>query len=355
MGKKKQLIFDLTTDELIAWCHQHNIKPFRAKQIIEWLYVNRVTGFDGMTNLSLSLREKLSKQFHFMGATIEKAVESDDGTTKFQLKLSDDHSVEAVYLPRKDGYTLCISSQVGCALGCRFCATGSMGIIRNLSRGEILSQILIIQDRLSLNPHGNIVFMGMGEPLLNTEAVLSAIDTLVNPDEMGWSPRRITLSTAGIIPEIRRLASISPGVNLAISLNGADDKVRSRLMPINKKYPLNDLITTLKDYPLPSNQQKITFEYVMIRNINDSLEQARKLTRLLDPKRDKINLIPLNPVDNSRFKASAPETILQFQALLKKSGFSVFIRHSQGDQIDAACGQLISRSFQEAKPNSTTS
>ncbi len=218
-----------------------------------------------------------------------------------------------------------------------------MGIVRNLFAGEIVSQVIHVRQISQSDEHGNIVFMGMGEPLLNTDAVAESIRRITDIRCMGWSPRRITVSTAGIVPEIRRFGQLNLGVNLAVSLNAPDDAIRSRLMPVNKKYPLKILLAALRDYPLPSRQHQITYEYVMLDGINDHTDHAEKLIRLLDPRRDKVNLIPFNTVSGSRFRCSAPETILLFQNQLENHGLTALIRNSRGTGIAAACGQLASR------------
>lgn len=342
MGKRISIL-ELDIEELQSWCTRKKQPAFRGRQVFDWLYQKNVTDFEQMTNVPESLRQLLSKAYVGLCTEITEYCRDADGTAKYLFRLKDNHRIESVYLPRNTDYTLCISSQVGCALGCRFCATGTMGIVRNLSVGEILSQVIHIRQNDGLSSHGNIVFMGMGEPLLNLDAIIGAVERLTEPAALGWSPRRITVSTAGIVPEIRRLGERLPGINLAVSLNAADDRTRSRLMPINRKYPLKILMEALKAYPLPSRQHQITYEYIMLHRINDQMKDATHLIRLLDRRRDKINLIPFNPVPGSRFRCSEPESIRQFQKCLHDAGFTAMIRQSQGASIAAACGQLAGR------------
>jgi len=343
MMTERRSILELDGPALKEWCESRRQPGYRSRQILEWLYQKEVLHFDGMSNLPATLRKHLSRSFDILGTHCVASRKDTDGTEKFLLKLTDGHAVETVFLPRETAHTLCVSSQVGCALGCRFCATGAMGIVRNLTAAEIVSQILHVRHRVRPESHGNIVFMGMGEPLLNLDAVSGAIDRLTDPMCFGWSPRRITVSTAGVVPEIANLGRMHPTVNLAVSLNASDDRTRSRIMPINRKYPLSALMEALKAYPLPSRQHKITYEYILLRNINDRPADSKGLIRLLNPARDKINLIPFNFVGKSRFKGSDPETVAEFQRCLADAGFTVRIRNSQGASIDAACGQLAGR------------
>ncbi|MBN1880315.1 23S rRNA (adenine(2503)-C(2))-methyltransferase RlmN [bacterium] len=337
---KAASLVDFSPDMLSEWCSSQNLDHFRASQIHEWIFKKLVFDYGSMTNLPAVLRTTLSKTVPVLNTVVKHVASDSDGTRKFVFSLTDDHSIETVFMPGDTGYTLCISSQVGCALGCRFCATGMMGIVRNLSAGEILSQILHARQQVQADDHGNIVFMGMGEPLLNADAVVDAVRRITDPHCMGWSPRRITLSTAGIIPEIRRLGKLNLLINLAVSLNAADEATRSRLMPINRKYPLKNLMAALKEYPLPSRQHQITYEYILINGINDDLQHAEKLVRLLDPRRDKVNLIPYNSVPGSRFKKSEPDVVERFQDRLRSGGLIAQIRKSRGNSIMAACGQL---------------
>lgn len=350
MAKSLRSILDLDLQEIQEWLVRQGEPPYRAKQLTRWIYTEHVLDFESMTDLSKTIRSKLAQQFCITDAKIVQQRQHADGTTKFGIALEDGQPVETVYLPRDKRKTLCISSQAGCALGCKFCATGTLGIIRNLSSGEIISQLILARRYVDFMEHGNIVFMGMGEPLMNTVNVMKAITALTSDWGFGWSPRRITVSTAGIVPEIRRLGQARLGINLAVSLNAPDDRTRSRLMPINRKYPLKTLMNVLKDYPLQSGQQKITYEYILLRGINDSEDHARKLMKLLPKKRSKINLIPFNAIDGTRFHPSDPEKMVQFQNILSDSGYLVRIRKSQGQDIDAACGQLAGNISRNPEP-----
>ena len=264
---------------------------------------------------------------------------SEDGTQKYLFKLMDEHYIESVLIPEKDHFTLCISSQAGCAMGCLFCLTAKQGLKRNLTPSEIIDQV--IQVRKSMNDPDlmtNIVLMGMGEPLANYDAVVKAIGNLIGEDGMNFSHRKVTLSTCGLVPQIKRMGQ-EITINLAISLNAADDKTRSLLMPINKKYPLNSLISACRDFPLP-NRRMITFEYILIEGVNDRDEDAFKLCSLLSGLRAKINLIPLNPYPGLDMSQPPIERILYFQDILLKNQFTVIVRKSKGTDIQAACGQL---------------
>ncbi|MBE9541039.1 MAG: 23S rRNA (adenine(2503)-C(2))-methyltransferase RlmN, partial [Proteobacteria bacterium] len=263
-----------------------------------------------------------------------------DGTKKVLFELEDGNRIESVLIPEKNHFTACISSQVGCAMGCKFCLTARQGFIRNLKSSEIINQVIQIRELLD-QPEKltNIVFMGMGEPLANFEAVKKAVNNIISPDALNFSRRRVTLSTCGLVPEIERLGKDLP-INLAVSLNAGDDKTRNMLMPINKKYPLKKLIDTLKNFPLHKGR-RITFEYILIRDINDRLSDATNLARLLKNIRAKINLIPFNRYDGSPFEEPDEKRILAFQDELIRKNYTVTIRKSKGADISAACGQLI--------------
>lgn len=317
----------------------HSLPSYRAKQLIQWIYKKFVNSINEITEFSKTLREALSEKYYIGNIELIERKESTDGTEKFLWKLEDEEKIESVLIPDKDRLTLCISSQVGCPLKCKFCLTGKVGFRRNLLSWEILDQFIQVSKLLEKEGKKitNIVFMGMGEPLLNFDNVVEALwrfKKLLN-----FSPRRITISTAGIIPAIKKLPYKAPPVKLAISLNATDDRTRSYLMPINEKYPLNELIKTLREYPLKQGQ-RITFEYVMIKNINTSEEDAYRFSQLLKGIPSKINLIPFNPWEGSNLERPDEEVIIKFQNILISKGFSVFIRKSKGKDILAACGQL---------------
>ncbi len=293
-----------------------------------------------MTNISKELRNYLSLNTIITKLKITKTEISLDGTKKVLFELEDGNRIESVLIPEKNHFTACISSQVGCAMGCNFCLTAKQGFIRNLKSSEIINQVIQIRELLA-QPEKltNIVFMGMGEPLANFEAVKKAVKNIISPDALNFSRRRVTLSTCGLVPEIEKLGNDLP-VNLAVSLNAGDDKTRNYLMPINKTYPLKTLIETLKQFPLRKGG-RITFEYILIRGINDRLSDAATLARLLKNIRAKINLIPFNRYDGSTFKEPDEKKVLAFQDELIRKNYTVMIRKSKGADISAACGQLI--------------
>ncbi len=327
-------------EETREWVKNCSLETYRAKQIRQWVFGHHVESFEGMTNISKELRNYLSSNAIISQLKIAKTEISLDGTKKFLFRLEDGNSIESVLIPEKNHYTACISSQVGCALGCKFCLTARQGFIRNLKSSEIINQVIQIRQLMDkADKLTNIVFMGMGEPLANYEAVKKAIKNIISPDALNFSRRRVTLSTCGLVPGIERVGRELP-INLAISLNAADDKTRNLLMPINRKYPLKRLVDTLIHFPLPSGR-RITFEYILIKDINDRLSDATNLAKLLKNIRAKINLIPFNLYNGSPFEAPDEGRILAFQDELIRKNFTVTIRKSKGSDISAACGQLI--------------
>lgn len=325
--------------ETEAWVKAQGLPAYRARQLRHWVFKALVQDFEAMTDLPRSLRAQLAEKARIDHLEEVKREVSRDGTVKFLFELEDGHSIETVLIPERGHFTLCISSQAGCAMNCLFCMTAKQGLKRNLSAAEIVDQVVQVKramedpDRLT-----NLVLMGMGEPLANYEAVVKALENLLSDDGMNFSHRTVTLSTCGLVPQIQKLGK-DTRVNLAVSLNAADDETRSRLMPINRTYPLEKLLTALKGFPLP-NRRMITFEYILIRGMNDSDKDAMKLVSLLRGLRAKVNLIPLNPHPGLRMEAPAPERILQFQDILAKNHFTAIIRKSKGQDISAACGQL---------------
>ncbi|GAB5047245.1 dual-specificity RNA methyltransferase RlmN [Thermodesulfovibrio sp. TK110] len=312
---------------------------YRAKQIIHWIYKKFATSIDEITELPKSLRESLSKEYYIGNIRLVERKISKDSTEKFLWELEDKEKIESVLIPDKNRLTLCISSQVGCPCNCRFCLTGRIGFKRNLLAWEIVDQFIQVS-RLIKDENKkitNIVFMGMGEPLLNFENVIEALWRFKNLIE--FSPKRITISTAGIIPAIKELPEKAPSVKLAISLNASDEKTRTSIMPVNKKYPLKELLKTLREYPLKS-RERITFEYVMLKGINSSEKDALRLAQILKGIPSKINLIPFNPWEGCELEKPDEGEILKFQQTLILKGYSVFIRKSKGQDILAACGQL---------------
>ncbi|RLB30093.1 MAG: 23S rRNA (adenine(2503)-C(2))-methyltransferase RlmN [Deltaproteobacteria bacterium] len=331
---------DLDLEEMRGYVKKIEHETYRAEQIRQWIFGHKAESFEEMTNVSKELRNYLNSFCIISQLKIIKTEISLDGTKKFLFELEDGNRIESVLIPERNHYTMCISSQVGCAMGCKFCLTARQGFIRSLKSSEIINQVIQIRqlldqpDRLT-----NIVFMGMGEPLANFEAVKKAVKNIISPDALNFSRRQVTLSTCGLVPEIERLGRDLP-INLAVSLNAADDKTRNMLMPINKKYPLKKLMETLKHFPLHKGR-RITFEYILIRDINDRLSDATNLARLLKNIRAKINLIPFNRYDGSPFDEPDEGNIVAFQDELIRKNYTVTIRKSKGADISAACGQLI--------------
>ena len=337
MGKVE--LKGLDARETEAWAVAEGLEPYRGRQVRHWLLQKLVLSPDEMTNIPKTIRAVLAEKALLTHLKVIKTQVSQDGTVKYLFQLPDAHFIESVLIPERDHFTLCISSQAGCAMGCLFCLTGKQGLKRNLSPAEILDQAVHVKrtmetpDRLT-----NIVLMGMGEPLANYENVVRAVGNLVAEDGMNFSHRKVTLSTCGLVPEINRLGR-DITVNLAISLNAADDETRNILMPVNRKYPLKDLIAACRAFPLP-NRRMITFEYILIAGVNDSDEDARNLANLLSGLRAKINLIPLNPLPNNDMASPSLEDIHRFQDILIQRRFTAIIRKSKGQDIVAACGQL---------------
>jgi 23S rRNA (adenine2503-C2)-methyltransferase len=332
-------IKNLSKEQLGAWLEANGIKPYRAGQIFKWVFSHQVDQFNSMTDLGQELREKLSAHFVISRLQTEKIETSRDGSQKYLFRLADGNHVETVLIPEKKHFTLCISSQVGCAMGCQFCLTARDGFVRNLTAGEIVSQVRDIKKHIGTQPLSNIVLMGMGEPLANYSNVVQAVRILTDRDfGLEFSTRKVTLSTAGLVPELLQLGK-DVTVNLAVSLNATDNETRSRLMPINRKYPLESLLEACRQYPL-APRKRITFEYILIQGINDSHEDAQRLSKLLRPIKAKINLIPFNEHPGSQFRRPDEKTILNFQDILVQNHYTAMVRNSKGLDISAACGQL---------------
>lgn len=329
----------LDTQEMEQWAVDQGFEPFRARQIRLWLFKKLVTSFEEMTNLPKNLRTLMQEKAVITALECVKTQESYDGTKKYLFRLEDDHLIESVLIPERNHYTCCISSQVGCAMDCRFCLTAKQGLKRNLSPSEIIEQVLHVKRSIpDQDQVRNIVFMGMGEPLANYEAVRKTTTNLINDDGLNLSRRRITLSTCGLAPGIERLGR-EMNIKLAVSLNAPDDEIRDVLMPVNRKYPLKKLLEACRTFPLHKGE-RITFEYVLIKGINDHDKHARNLAKLLAGIRSKINLIPLNPHKGTRMLPPSEETVLRFQDILLKKHFTAIVRESRGNDILAACGQL---------------
>ncbi len=320
---------------------------FRARQLYSALYRERLGDLSGVSTLPLALRRELAVRFPVGLPEIERRFESVDGTRRYLLKLEDGRSVEAVFMPEAERHTVCISSQVGCAVGCRFCLTALLGLERNLSAGEIVGQVLVAardNDLAADRERLNVVMMGQGEPLLNVPNVVKATRILTDPEGVGLSPRRITLSTAGIIPKIEELGREPVRPKLAVSLNASTEESRRELMPITRKYPLRDLIEACRAYPLRP-WERLTFEYVLLKGVNDSDADARRVVRLLAQLKCKVNLIALNPGPGIPFETPAPERVAAFQAIVRRS-MPCFIRKPRGLDVYAACGQLKKMSLE---------
>jgi 23S rRNA (adenine2503-C2)-methyltransferase len=318
-------------------------KPFRTDQLLKWVHQLGVADFAAMTNLSKDLRARLGDIAEVRAPEVVAEETGQDGTLKWLLRLDGGNCIETVFIPEAGRNTLCVSSQVGCALDCAFCATGSQGFNRNLSAAEIVGQLWLARHILRLrrpdNVISNVVLMGMGEPLLNFNNVLPALRLMLDDLAYGLSWRRVTLSTAGVVPAMDRLAETCP-VNLAVSLHAPEDALRDELVPLNRKYPLSPLLDACRRYAKRDPRRKITFEYVLLDAVNDSSAQARALIRLLQGIPAKVNLIPFNPFPSTRFRRSSPEAIERFRSLLMAAGLMTVTRKTRGADISAACGQL---------------
>ncbi|HZM85014.1 MAG TPA: 23S rRNA (adenine(2503)-C(2))-methyltransferase RlmN [Blastocatellia bacterium] len=340
-------LLGLTQDEVTGFLTSLDEKPYRARQLYDAVYRRRITSFEAMTDLPKTLRRILFDNAVVTRTKIESEFLSSDGTRRFLLKLPDASEAESVFMPEERRDTICISSQVGCPLACTFCMTGVLGLKRNMTAGEIVSQVILVLNRVYGEgvevPHRtNIVMMGMGEPLLNYDQVIQAVRLFVDQKGLAIAPRGVTLSTAGIVPRIYDLGREEIRPRLAISLTASTDELRNNLFPINRKYPLAELMEACRQYPL-GERERLTFEYVMLDGVNDSDQQARELVRLLSGVRAKVNLIPHNPAPELPYAASPIERILAFQKILTERGLPSFIRRPRGQDISAACGQLAAR------------
>lgn len=354
-NKNQENIVGLSREELNERFLNLGLKKFRSGQVWHWLYHKGVTSFEEMTTLSKTVREQLRQKFAIKRPMIIEKQTSMDGTIKWLLQFEDGTKAETVFIPEEDRGTLCISSQVGCTLNCSFCHTGTQRLVRNLTPSELVGQILTAFDELSAWPSAqagrpvtNIVLMGMGEPLYNLDNVITALKIVMDNEGISISKRRITLSTSGIVPEIYK-CGLETDVNLAISLHAVTDDVRNILVPINKKYPIKDLLRACREYPGVSNSRRITFEYVMLKGINDSISDAKALIRLMEGIPAKINLIPFNPWPGSPYERSEKSQIEQFAKIILKAGYPSPVRTPRGDDILAACGQLKSGSVKEKR------
>ena len=337
----KTLSFDELKEKLVAM----GLKAYRTGQIFAWIYHQHAVSFNEMTNIARAERELLAAVFAITAPTVLLVERSSDGTRKFLFGLDDGHTVESVLIPDEDRQTLCISSQVGCRQACRFCLTAQSGFIRNLKASEISDQVLEVSRvlrREGSRDITNIVLMGMGEPLANFMELTRALRTITSDKGLGISPRRVTVSTSGLVPEIGKLGALGLRVNLAVSLNASTDEVRDRIMPVNKRYPIRELLAACRRFPLEP-RRRITFEYVLLKRVNDSPEDALRLVKLLRGINCKVNLIPFNPFPGSEFQRPDDGVVRRFQQVLLDHHYTAPVRESRGRDISAACGQLRER------------
>jgi len=336
-------LLDFDRKGLAAFFVELGEKPFRATQLLKWIYQEGVEDFDQMTNLSKSLRSFLQINCHISTPEIVFEQIASDGTRKWVLQTDCGNRIETVFIPEEGRGTLCVSSQIGCALACTFCSTAQQGFNRNLKTSEIIGQVYAAQNRLGSDTRiTNVVMMGMGEPLLNFDNVVAAMNLMMDDFAFGLSKRRVTISTSGVVPAMYRLTEACD-VSLAVSLHAVTDELRNELVPINKKYPLQELMQACRDNAKIAPRRTITFEYVMLKGINDSMEDARGLIKLLKTVPSKLNLIPFNPFPNSDYLCSSKETILRFKTVLNDAGIVTTVRKTRGEDIDAACGQLVGK------------
>ncbi len=347
MSKTLTNLLDFNHADLERFFLDCGEKSFRAAQILKWVYQQGVDDFSAMTNLSNELRGQLGNTSRIALPPIESEQSSADGTLKWLIRIDDANCVETVFIPEAERGTLCVSSQIGCPLDCSFCATGKQGFNRNLGVAEIIGQVLIASRRLGHGVGGersitNVVLMGMGEPLLNFDNVTNAMDLMMDDNAFGFAKRRITLSTAGVVPGIDRLRERSP-VSLAVSLHAPFDELRDQLVPLNRKYPLTELLAACRRFAGDDARNAITFEYVMLDGVNDEPRHAEELARRLRGIPAKVNLIPFNPIDAAPYQCSPPAVIDHFRDILIQAGLITITRKTRGDDIDAACGQLVGK------------
>jgi 23S rRNA (adenine2503-C2)-methyltransferase len=348
VSPNKKNVRDLTLEELKAELEAMGEEPFRAAQVFDWLYHKGASDFAQFTSLSKTLREKLAARFTIGRPDLEARLESRDGTAKFLFKLADGHSIETVLIPAGKRQTICLSTQAGCKFACAFCASGLRGFKRNLTPSEIIGQLLYLEKTLGMEIT-NYVFMGMGEPLDNFDNLSKAIRIMNAPEGLGIAARRMTISTAGFIPGIARLKALNLQVNLSVSVHAVTDRLRSRLMPINLKYPLEKLVAACEDY-IRSGGRMITLEYILIRKVNDSLNDADGLAGIARRLRAKVNLIAYSPVPGLPFETPPEAEVARFRRWLEERKVHVMLRLSMGKDIFAACGQLAGRFREEDNP-----
>ncbi len=357
MADNRINLLGLSKPQMEATLQQFGEKPFRALQLLKWIHQHGVTDFDAMTNISKALREKLKAEAEIRPPAIKASFDAKDGCWKWIVEVTSGSSVEMVYIPEAGRGTLCISSQAGCSLDCSFCATGKQGFNSDLTTAEIIGQLWLANkllggfDSPTARPVTNVVMMGMGEPLLNFDNVLNAISLMMEDNCYGLSKRRVTISTSGVVPAIRRLREYTDA-SLAVSLHAPNDELRNQIVPINRKYPIKELLASVKEYldSLPDSRVA-TIEYILISGVNDHRQHARELAELLRTLPCKINLIPFNPFDGSDYKRSSNTAISTFRKILQDAGYTVTIRTTRGDEIGAACGQLVGQVDDKTRRN----
>ncbi|MEE9303767.1 MAG: 23S rRNA (adenine(2503)-C(2))-methyltransferase RlmN [Thiotrichaceae bacterium] len=346
--QQKINLLDFSTEKLKAFFHERGEKPFRAVQLIKWIHQQGVADFDKMSNLSKSLRTDLQQIAEIRAPEVVTEQQSSDGTCKWLLRLDDGNCIEVVFIPESTRGTLCISSQVGCALDCTFCSTARQGFNRNLTVAEIIGQLWVAKNMLQTDPMAervisNVVFMGMGEPLLNYNNVIDTLHLMLDDNAYGLSKRRVTVSTSGVVPALDRLTD-TVDIALAVSLHAPNDALRDQLVPINKKYPIAKLLESCNRFlEKKAARERITMEYVLLDGVNDSDEHAYELVQILKNTPSKVNLIPFNPFPETRYKCSSQQRINRFHDILTSAGLITMTRKTRGDDIDAACGQLAGK------------
>lgn len=334
----KKNIKDFNLDELKVEMQNIGEKPFRAEQIFKWIYEEKVKSFDEMTNISLDLRKKLEENYTMCNYKILKKQVSKDGTIKYLFDVLDGNAIETVLMSYHHGYTICVSSQIGCKMGCKFCASTGIDFIRNLTAGEIVEQILAVEQDTNIRI-SNVVYMGIGEPLDNYDNVVKSIRIINNQKGLDIGARHISVSTSGLVPKIYKLAEENIQCTLSISLHATNNEKRSSMMPVNNAYPIEELMQACKDYIAKTNR-RISFEYALAKDNNDNLEDAKELVKLLKGMLCHVNLIPINKIENGKFTKSSNENIIKFRDYLNEHGIVATIRRELGSDIDAACGQL---------------
>lgn len=338
-------IKDYNLEELKKELQSMDEKTFRAEQIFKWLYQEKVRSFDEMTNLSLNLRNKLKQNYTICNYNILKKQESKDGTIKYLFDVLDGNAIETVLMSYHHGYSICVSSQIGCKMGCKFCASTGINFIRSLTSGEIVEQIIAVEQDQNIRI-SNVVFMGIGEPLDNYDNVVNAIHIINNPKGLNIGARHISVSTSGLVPKIYQLADENIQCTLSISLHATNNEKRSGMMPVNNAYPIEELIQACKDYIAKTNR-RISFEYALAKDSNDNLDDAKELVKLLKGMLCHVNLIPINKIENGQYSKSTNENIMKFRDYLNDHGIVATIRRELGSDIDAACGQLRRKNLKE--------